>query len=104
MCRFRTINCVILVHFKKKLNNIKKYSIKGSRTGMKIGDIFKSMFGKNPRDLTLEEIENLAVKKANYHAYAAGLVSKRGNVFKNRHLNLDKLVDDSLQKPLSTLR
>ncbi len=71
---------------------------------MKIGDIFKAMFGKNPRDLTLREIEKLAVKKAGYGTYASGLVSKRGNVFKNSHINVDKLVDDSLQKPLSALR
>ena len=71
---------------------------------MKIGDIFKAMFGKNPRDLSLSEIEKLAIKKASYNSYANGVVSKRGNVFKNQNINLDKWIDDSLQKPLSKLR
>ena len=71
---------------------------------MKIGDIFRAMFGKNPRDLSLAEIEKLAIKKASYNTYASGVVSKRGNVFKNQNINLDKWIDDSLQKPLSKLR
>ena len=71
---------------------------------MKIGDIFRSMFGKNPSDLTVQEIEKLAVNKASYNSYATTLVSKRGNVFKNKNINLDKMIDNSLQKPLSALR
>ena len=71
---------------------------------MKIGDIFRSMFGKNPSDLTVQEIEKLAVNKASYNSYATNLVSKRGNVFKNKNINLDKMIDNSLQKPLSALR
>ena len=71
---------------------------------MKIGDIFRTMFGKNPMDLTVQEIEKLAVNKPTYNSYATTLVSKRGNVFKNRNIDLDKMIDNSLQKPLSALR
>ncbi len=71
---------------------------------MKIGDIFRTMFGKNPKDLTVQEIEKLAIKKPAYNSYATTLVSKRGNVFKNRNIDLDKMIDNSLQKPLSALR
>ncbi len=71
---------------------------------MKLGNIFKAMFGKNPRDLSLKEIEKLAIKKAGYRTYASGVVSKRGNVFHNQNINLDQWIDDSLKKPLSKLR
>jgi len=71
---------------------------------MKIGDIFRTMFGKNPSDLTVQEIEKLAITKPSYTTYATTLVSKRGNVFKNRNIDLDKMIDNSLQKPLSALR
>lgn len=71
---------------------------------MKIGDIFRKMFGKNPSDLTVQEIEKLAIHKPAYNSYATGLVSKRGNVFKNQNIDLDKMIDNSLQNPLSALR
>ena len=71
---------------------------------MHLGDIFRKMFGKNPRSLTLQEIEKLAITKPSYDSYATGIVSKRGNVFKNHHTDINKWVDDSLKKPLSKIR
>lgn len=70
---------------------------------MRVGDIFRKTFQTTRKKLTLLDIQK-ASPNPQYKSYGAGIVSKRGNVFKNKNLNINKLVDDSLQKPLSSLR
>ena len=71
---------------------------------MRLGDIFRKTFATKRQRLTLLDIKKRAPKHPKYESYGAGVVSKRGNVFKNRDLNINALVDRSLQKPLSSLR
>lgn len=71
---------------------------------MRLGDIFRKTFATKSGRITLLDIKKRAPKQPKYKSYGAGMVSKRGNVFQNGNLNINKLVDDSLQKPLSSLR
>ena len=71
---------------------------------MRVGDIFRSTFGIKSKKITLEQIEVHAPKSLKYDTYASSLVSKRGNIFKNRSLDIDKMVDDSLARPLITAK
>jgi hypothetical protein len=71
---------------------------------MRVGDIFRKTFAVASKKLTLRDVERATPKHPAYKSYGAGVVSKRGNVFKNRNININKLVDDSLKKPLSSLR
>jgi hypothetical protein len=71
---------------------------------MRVGDIFRKTFAMASEKLTLRDIERATPKNPAYKSYGAGVVSKRGNVFKNRNININKMVDDSLKKPLSSLR
>jgi hypothetical protein len=71
---------------------------------MRVGDIFRKTFATASAKLTLGDIQKATPKNPAYKSYGTGVVSKRGNVFKNRNININKMVDDSLQKPLSSLR
>ncbi len=71
---------------------------------MKMGDIFRKTFSLSNQKLTLSEIEKHTPKKPKYQSYGLSIVSKRGNVFSNRDLDIDQMVDRALQTPLSTLR
>ncbi len=71
---------------------------------MKMGDIFRKTFSLPKTRLTLSEIEKHAPKNPKYRSYGISIVSKRGNVFSNRDLDIDKMVDRALKTPLSSLR
>ena len=71
---------------------------------MKLGDIFRKTFSTTSTKLTLADIKKATPKNPSYKTYGAGIVSKRGNIFKNRNIDINKMVDDSLHHPLSTLR
>ena len=71
---------------------------------MRVGDIFRKTFATSSAKLTLADVQKATPKSPKYDAYGTGIVSKRGNVFKNKNLNINKMVDDSLQKPLFSLR
>jgi hypothetical protein len=71
---------------------------------MKLGDIFRNTFSTSNDRLTLVDITKRTPKNPDYKTYGAGIVSKRGNIFKNRNINIDKMVDESLKHPLSSIR
>jgi hypothetical protein len=54
-----------------------------------LGSIFKAKFHKDPVVMTLKEIEFNAIKKVSFLSYAKNIVSKRGNIFKNRSYDID---------------
>lgn len=64
---------------------------KDIKTNIKIfGDIFEEKFNINPKDLTLEQIEKIAIKNINFKEYAIKLVK---NIFykNNKKItNIDK--------------
>jgi len=64
---------------------------------MSYGSIFKEMFGINPVTLTIEEIEEKAIKVVKFKTYGGNIVPKRGNIFATKKFNINKLVDDSLK-------
>jgi hypothetical protein len=71
---------------------------------MRLGDIFRTAFSTTNSKLTMADIKKHTPKNPHYKTYGAGVVSKRGNIFKNRNINIDKMVDESLKQPLSALR
>ena len=71
---------------------------------MRLGDIFRKTFSTASEKLTLADIAKVTPKHPSYKTYGAGVVSKRGNIFKNRNVNIDEMVDNSVQHPLSSLR
>ena len=60
------------------------------------GNIFKNKFNINPKKNDLKEIERIAIKDVNFLQYSENIVSKRGNVFKNRFYDIDKKLDAKL--------
>ena len=67
---------------------------------MENGSIFKELYGVNPRDLTIEEIEEKAIKEVKFKNYGGRLVIKRGNIFKTKKYNINNLVDKALSTPI----
>jgi hypothetical protein len=67
---------------------------------VRVGDIFRRTFGIKSEKITLKQIQDHTPKSLKYGTYASSIVSKRGNIFKNRTLDIDKMVDDSLARPL----
>lgn len=61
------------------------------------GDIFKQKFHKDPVAMTLEDIEKTAIKKVSFVTYAENIVSKRGNVFKNKSYDIEERFTKKLQ-------
>ncbi len=70
---------------------------------MRVGDIFRKSFSFKKTTITLDDIQNSLKKSPKYNSYASSIVSKRGNIFKNKSIDIDKIVDDSLKKPLASL-
>lgn len=72
---------------------------------MLFGSIFQKKFGKDPRELSIDKIEEISIKKKlKFREYANNLVSHRGNIFRmNKYDNLDKYIDESLKNPLIKL-
>ncbi len=71
---------------------------------MRVGDIFRGKFSLKDKKITLSDIQKHTSGTYSYGSYNLSIVSKRGNVFKNRDLDIDKMVDKSLKNPLSLLR
>ena len=71
---------------------------------MRLGDIFRKAFSTTNAKLTLADIQRSTPKNPDYKSYGSGVVSKRGNIFKNRNININKMVDESLKQPLSATR
>jgi len=67
---------------------------------MKIGDIFRKKFSFNSKKITVFDIDKSVNNSFKYNSYADTIVSKRGNIFKNKDINIDKMVDESLKHPL----
>ncbi|MBL1245136.1 MAG: hypothetical protein COA39_012315 [Sulfurimonas sp.] len=61
-----------------------------------LGNIFKNKFNIDPLEIDLIEIEKIAIKNVSFLKYAEKLVSKRGNVFKNRFYDIDRKLDRKL--------
>lgn len=72
---------------------------------MLFGSIFQKKFRKDPRELSIDKIEEISIKKKlKFREYANNLVSYRGNIFRmNKYDNLDKYIDESLKNPLIKL-
>jgi hypothetical protein len=66
----------------------------------RLGSIFEKKFKKDPRTMTLEEINELAAPNPQYRKYGSDFVSKRGDVFENRSLgkSINQLLDDLLKR------
>ncbi len=63
------------------------------------GDIFREKFGKDPRKLSIEEIEKLAVKAPNTLTYIPNnLAIARGEVFKISKYYPDAEVEKALKE------
>ena len=62
-----------------------------------LGSIFKQKFHKDPAVMTLEDIEKTAIKKVSFATYAKNIVSKRGNVFKNKSYDIEDRLSKKLQ-------
>ena len=61
-----------------------------------LGNIFKTKFNIDPLEIDLIEIEKIAIENVSFLKYAEKLVSKRGNVFKNRFYDIDRKLDRKL--------
>ena len=63
------------------------------------GWLFKSLYGKDPRNLSLEEIEKLAIRKKNeIHISSSNVVIKRGSVFPTVHYEIDEKLNEAISK------
>ncbi len=62
-----------------------------------LGNIFKQKFHKDPTNMTLDDIEKTAIKRANFSVYAKNIVSKRGNIFKNKSYNIEEKFSKKLK-------
>ena len=65
----------------------------------KFGSFFKKKFGKDPRELTLEEIDDIAIKRKGkgYRSTSHVLIS-RGSVFKIKFYDISELFDKAIGK------
>ena len=61
------------------------------------GSIFKEKYGKDPRELTLEEINKIAIKDNQVKPLRSNIVSSRGNVLKVEAYEIDKKIDEILK-------
>jgi len=67
---------------------------------MRLGDIFRKKFSFASKKITLSDINKHSNSSFQYNSYADTIVSKRGNIFKNRDIDIDKMVDNSLKRPI----
>jgi len=68
---------------------------------MRIGDIFRKKFSFNSKKITIFDIDKSVDNSFKYSSYADSIVSKRGNIFRNKDINIDKMVDESLKHPIN---
>ncbi len=71
-------------------------SIRKKGKQMRYGDIFRDRVKADLTHLNLIEIENKAIKRASFKRYGKNLVNNRGNIFKNKNQNIDKLFDKKI--------
>ena len=66
---------------------------------LNLGVFFKEKFGRDPRDLTLEEIDAIAARKGG-EGYRSPryVVTTRGSIFKGKLYNIEKLFDEAIKK------
>ncbi len=65
----------------------------------KFGSFFKKKFGKDPRELTLEEIDDIAIKrKGKGYRSPSHVVISRGSVFKIKFYDISELFDKAIGK------
>lgn len=65
----------------------------------KFGSFFRKKFGKDPRHLTLEEINDIAIRKKGRGSRSPGhVVISRGSVFKVKFYNISELFDKAIGK------
>ncbi len=63
----------------------------------KFGFLFREKFNKEPKELTLEEIDHIAIKeKIKGYKSTSKVVVARGSIFKNRYYDIDYLIDSTL--------
>lgn len=72
------------------------YINKEGKVAMRYGDIFRDRVKVDVTYLNLIEIEDKAIKRASFKRYGKNLVSNRGNIFKNKDQNIDKLFDKKI--------
>ena len=62
------------------------------------GNIFTDKFNKDPKSMSLSDIEEIAIKEIKFLKYARSVVSSRGNIFENKPYtkNLDQTIDAKL--------
>jgi hypothetical protein len=62
-----------------------------------LGSLFYKKYNKDPKKMSLSEIEDIAIKDVKFLSYAKGIVNKRVNIFKNKKYNdIDKKLDAKL--------
>jgi len=66
----------------------------------KFGSIFKEKYGKDPRELTLKEIDEIAIKKKITKGYKpkTNIISIKENIYDFNYYDIDKIVDDLLSR------
>lgn len=68
---------------------------------MLYGKIFANTFSKDPKNLTLTEIENIAIKKVKFGHYGNNISPKQGNIFPRKKIDINKMVDTYLENLLA---
>jgi hypothetical protein len=77
----------------------KEGAVGATEVELKLGVFFKEKFGKDPRDLTLEEIDAIAVRKSGEgYRSPRHVVTTRGSIFKGKLYNIEKLFDEAIKK------
>jgi len=65
----------------------------------KFGLFFKRKYGKDPRDLTLKEINNIAIgKKGKGFRTIRHVITARGSVFRAKFYNIEELFNKAIEK------
>ena len=65
----------------------------------RLGSFFEERYGKDPRELTLEEINDIAIgKNGKGYKTARNLITARGSIFKSGYYDIEKLFDKAIEK------
>ena len=66
---------------------------------VELGRFFKEKFGKDPKELTLKEIDAIAIKKGGKgYRSSRRIVITRGSVFRGKFYNISRLFDEAIKR------
>ena len=65
----------------------------------KLGAFFEEKYGKDPRKLTLEEINDIATgKNGKGYKTTRNVITTRGSIFKSGYYDIEELFDKAIEK------